>query len=57
MTRSMVRNVSAWLRSSFWDKVFVKTRPEIPKVKTPKSYYRSKAAQQITAQKSRAKKK
>lgn len=57
MTRSMVRNISAWLRSSFWDKVFVKTRQETPKVKTPKSYYRSKAAQQITAQqKGKAKK-
>ena len=44
MTRSMVRNVSAWLRSSFWDKVFVKKHQETPKVKTPKKESKGKEA-------------
>lgn len=48
MTRSMVKNISAWFRSCFWDKIFVK-KPEKykRKVKTPKTYYRAKTRQQM----------
>ena len=54
MTRSMVKNISAWVRSSFWDKIFVR-KPEsyVRKVKTPKSYYRGKARQQADSQNSK----
>jgi hypothetical protein len=50
MTRSMVKNISAWFRSSFWDKIFIK-KPQTVKKKgrTPQIYYKSKMKQQLKA--------
>lgn len=50
MTRSMVKNISAWVRGAFWDKIFVKKqKTSKKKVKTPKAYYRAKTRQQMKA--------
>lgn len=47
MTRSFIRNMSEWLRTAFWHKVFApKAQQYSRKVKTPRDYYRSKARQQ-----------
>lgn len=47
MTRSLIKNVSAWFRSCFWDKIFVKKPEEYKrKIKTPPAYYRGKEKQQ-----------
>ncbi|MEM3369480.1 MAG: hypothetical protein QXT72_01065 [Candidatus Micrarchaeia archaeon] len=52
MTRSFIKNMSSWFKSTFWDRVFSK-KPESysKKKKTPKQYYKGKERQQISSMK------
>ncbi|MCX8202510.1 MAG: hypothetical protein N3G74_01755 [Candidatus Micrarchaeota archaeon] len=52
MTRSFIKNMCSWFKTSFWDKLFAK-RPEkyFQKRKTPKHYYKGKELQQIASAK------
>ncbi|MEM2175024.1 MAG: hypothetical protein QXI58_05330 [Candidatus Micrarchaeia archaeon] len=47
MTRSIIKNICAWFKSCFWDKIFVKkTREYKRKIKTPETYYKTKERMQ-----------
>ena len=46
MTRSMIKNICAWFRSCFWDKIFMKKSQQVQRIGTPQFYYKAKARQQ-----------
>jgi hypothetical protein len=52
MTRSLIKNISAWFRSCFWDKIFTKKPLEYKRSrKTPKEYYKRKERAQKASKK------
>ncbi|MCS7109222.1 MAG: hypothetical protein NZ903_00280 [Candidatus Micrarchaeota archaeon] len=55
MTRSFIKNICAWFKSAFWDKIFAKKPQKYhQKRETPKQYYKGKEMQQFSSLKKKA---